>query len=84
MDSFGQHTAAALEKPSTVLWIANKPEVFGYSIHDNLLANPSTKKPELKASVYNKFNIGGDPLEFPYNSEREIFSLDKVIASLGN
>lgn len=84
MDSFCQHTAAALEKTSTVLWIANKPEVFGYSLNQNLLANPETKKPELKASVYSKFNIGGDPLEFPYNNEREIFDLDKVINSLGS
>lgn len=82
MDSFAQHTAAALEKPSTVLWIANKPEVFGYKLHQNICCNPFTKKPELKSSVYTKFNIGGDPLEFPYNSEREIFNLDEILKSL--
>lgn len=83
MDSFCQHTAAALDKSSTVLWIANKPQVFGYDLHDNILANDFTKKPELKASIYSKFNIAGDPLEFPYNSERDIFNSEEVIKSLG-
>jgi len=82
MDSFGQHTAAALNKPSTVLWIANKPEVFGYTIHDNILANPSTRKPELKHSYFQKFDITGNLLEFPYNNESEIFNVDAVIQSL--
>lgn len=84
MDSFCQHTAAALDKSSVVLWIANKPEVFGYDIHKNVLSNPITKKPELKSSVYTKFNIGGDPLEFPYNSENEIFNSDEIINLLLN
>ena len=29
-----------------------------------------------------KFNIAGDPVEFPYNSEDEIFDIDKIIASI--
>ena len=57
IDSFAQHTAAAMNKPSTVCWIANKPEVFGYQLHKNILAKSFTKKPETKGSVLNKFNI---------------------------
>jgi len=82
MDSFGQHAAAALGLQSTVLWIANKPKVFGYDIHDNIRANPETLEPELRGSVFNKYNIAGDPLEFPYRSEDEIFNLEPILLSL--
>lgn len=82
MDSFAQHTAAALDKPSTVLWIANSPTVFGYGLHDNILANPETKKPELRQSYLQKYDITGNILEFPYETELEIFDVDKVIKSL--
>ena len=82
MDSFAQHAAAAINKPSTVCWIANTPVVFGYSLHDNILANPQTKKPELRNSFLQKYDISGNLLEFPYNNEEEIFDVDKIIASL--
>ena len=82
MDSFAQHTAAALNKPSSVLWIANKPEVFGYEIHDNIISNPFTTKGDLKNSFFGKFNIGGSLEEFPFNNELEMFDVEKVIASL--
>lgn len=82
MDSFCQHTAAALELPSTVCWITNNPTVFGYDIHDNILSNPFTVKPELRNSYLGKFNIGGELMEFPYNNEQEIFDVNKIINSL--
>lgn len=82
MDSFAQHVAAALELPSTVLWIANAPEQFGYNIHTNVLANAETAAPELKNSVFAKYNIAGGLLEFPYNSESEIFDLEKVFKAI--
>lgn len=84
MDSFVQHTAAALNLPSTVLWVANKPEVFGYNIHDNIVCNPFTATPELKNAYLGKFNISGELVEFPYNNESEIFTIDNVIKSLKN
>jgi hypothetical protein len=33
----------------------------------------------LKNSVFSKFNIVGDLLEFPFNDETEIFNDDEVI-----
>lgn len=81
MDSFGEHAAAALNKPSTVLWIANSPKVFGYDLHTNIIANPETTSPELRNAYLSKYNIGGDPVEFPYNNESEIFDVDAVIKS---
>jgi len=82
MDSFGQHTAAALNKHSSVLWICNRPNVFGYEIHDNICANPETEKPDLRHSVFSKYNIAGALQEFPYKSEMDIFDVDKVIQSI--
>lgn len=82
MDSFAQHVAAGLDLKSTVCWIANKPEVFGYQIHHNILANPHTARPELRAAYLQKFNISGDLLEFPYKNEDEIFNIEDVLKSL--
>jgi len=84
IDSFCQHTAAALEKKSSVLWIVNNPNVFGYSIHDNILANPENAIPDLRHSFNAKYNIGGAPNEFPYQSEKDIFNIDRIIASVIN
>jgi hypothetical protein len=84
IDSFCQHTAAALGKRSTVLWIANKPNVFGYSLHDNILPNPENGKGDLKYSVFHKYTITGMPNEFPYVSENDIFDVDRVINSIKN
>jgi hypothetical protein len=82
MDSFLQHTAAALNKPSTVCWVTNTPDVFGYKIHNNIQANEFTSKPDLKGSVFNKFNIIGLLEEFPYNNEFEIFNSEEIIESI--
>ena len=82
IDSFAQHVAAAYNLPSTVCWITNKPEVFGYDIHDNIKANEFTVKPELRNSFLSEFNIQGDLLEFPYRSEAEIFDRDAILNSL--
>jgi hypothetical protein len=65
-----------------VCWIANKPEVFGYEIHNNIVSNPFTVKPELRNSFLHKFNIQGDLMEFPYESEAEIFNSDVVITAI--
>lgn len=82
IDSFAQHVAASMNLPSTVCWIANSPKVFGYKMHNNIISNPFTTKPELRNSYFGKFNIAGDLVEFPYNHEDEIFDVDKIIKSI--
>jgi hypothetical protein len=82
IDSFAQHAAAAMNKPSTVCWVVNKPNVFGYEIHDNIIHNPFTAKPELRNSYLNKFDISGNLVEFPFNNESEIFNLETIIESI--
>jgi hypothetical protein len=79
MDSFAQHVAKALDLDSVVLWVANTPKQFGYSNNKNIIANRETTTPELKNSVFSKFNIVGDLLEVPFNDETEIFNDDEVI-----
>jgi len=82
IDSFLQHACASMGLKSSVCWITNNPKVLGYELHDNILANPINHQPELKNSFLSKFNIGGDPIEFPYKSEEDIFDVEKIIASI--
>ena len=82
IDSFAQHAAAALGLPSHVCWIGNVPSQFGYEIHNNIIANPPTQQPEMRNAVFNKYNIGGQATEFPYNNEEEIFDADVLIEAL--
>jgi len=81
IDSCFQHGAAALGLKSTVLWIGTKPEIFGYNLHDNILAN---QKPEFKLpdSYLFSYNFEGVPHECPYKNESEIFNINKIIDSL--
>jgi hypothetical protein len=82
MDSFAQHTAKALEKKSVVCWIGNKSNVFGYESNINIQANKETAVPELKQSVFSKYNITGNLFEFPYEDEKEIFNTENIINAL--
>ena len=63
-------------------WVANKPSQFGYENNINILAKPETIVPELKGSVFNKYQIDGNLIEFPYNSESEIFDLEEIINAI--
>jgi hypothetical protein len=82
MDSFAQHTAKALDKKSVVCWIGNKSNVFGYESNINIQANKETAVPELKQSVFSKYNITGNLFEFPYEDEKEIFNTENIINAL--
>lgn len=82
IDSFAQHTAKALDCNSVVCWIANTPKQFGYDSNINIIANEATIKAELKNSVFSKYNISGDLIEFPYQTEDEIFDVDKIIEAV--
>lgn len=81
IDSMLQHGAAALNLPSTVLWIGTNPKVFGYSLHDNIIAH---QKPEFKLpdSYLFDYNFEGVTHECPYLTEEEIFDVDKIIDSI--
>ena len=82
IDSFGQHTAKALGLNSVVTWVANKPSQFGYENNINIEPNAETVSPELKGSVFSKYQIDGNLIEFPYNSESEIFDFEEIVNAI--
>ena len=82
IDSFSQHLATAMNMKSTVCWVTTKPKIFGYKLHDNILAEPFTKEPMLQNSVYQPFNLAQDIHTIPYNKLNEVFDVNKIITSL--
>jgi ADP-heptose:LPS heptosyltransferase len=83
IDSFSQHLAAALKLPSVVCWSTTTPKVFGYNIHNNILANSFTKQPKLDQATYQPFNLYEDIHSLPYENMNEIFDSSKIIEALG-
>jgi hypothetical protein len=80
IDSFAQHTAAAIGRPSVVCWIGNKPTQFGYEMHANIVAGPPTRQPDLKYAIYSPYGIAGqNPMESCYNFDRDIFNPEVII-----
>jgi hypothetical protein len=83
IDSCLQHAAAALQLPSTVLWNATSPTIFGYSIHDNVetLYKPSIQLPN---SYLFDYDFEGDSSEYPYTEDQEknLYDIDYIINSL--
>jgi|LakMenEpi03Aug12_release.lakeMendotaPanAssembly.Ray.scaffolds.fasta_scaffold111499_3 hypothetical protein len=82
IDSFAQHTAQALGLDSIVTWVGNTPSQFGYDNNTNIIANEENEIAELKNSVFSKYQINGDLLEFPFKSENDIFNVEDIIEAL--
>jgi hypothetical protein len=81
IDSSLQHGAAALNLPSTVLWIGTNPKVFGYELHDNIVAN-QIENFKLPDSYLFNYDFNGITHECPYKDEAEMFDVDAIIASV--
>jgi hypothetical protein len=80
IDSSLQHAAAALNLPSTVLWIGTSPKVFGYDIHDNIVAEiPEDQK--LPDSYLFDYDFEGQLHDYPF-TEDFIFDIDTIVKSL--
>lgn len=83
IDSCLQHAAAALRKPSTVLWNGTSPKVFGYDMHDNI----NTEIPynfKLPGSYLFDFDFNGNETEYPFTEDQKIFDIEKIIRSVDN
>jgi hypothetical protein len=81
IDSCLQHAAAALKKPSTVLWNGTSPKVFGYDLHQNI----TTKIPynfKLPGSYLFDFDFNGNEIEYPFTEDQELFNVDEIIKSV--
>lgn len=80
IDSSLQHAAAALNLPSFVLWVATSPNIFGYSIHTNVIAElPETVK--LPDSYLFDYNFNGMIHECPILDEA-IFNYDEIMTTI--
>ena len=83
IDSSLQHAAAAFKLPSTVLWNATSPIIFGHSLHANIQAKEKPVKP-LPGSYLFDYQFDNNLEEFPYEEEdlEDLFDIDRIIASL--
>lgn len=81
MDSFAQHVAAGLGLESTVLWIGNKPEVFGYQIHNNILPSANYVREFNRYSYLDQFDISGQVQQFPYDTVN-LFNMNEIIEAV--
>jgi hypothetical protein len=80
IDSSLQHAAAAFNLPSTVLWIGTSPKLFGYDVHDNIVAEiPEDQK--LPDSYFFDYDFEGQIIDYPFENET-IFDIDEIIKSL--
>ena len=78
IDSCLQHAAAALNLPSTVLWVGTSPKVFGYTMHTNVVANPPKYKPKLINSYLFDYSFDGEAIQCPYDNVLEMFNLEEL------
>ena len=87
IDSFAQHLAVALHKPSTVCWVTTTPKQFSYK-------NPITKYPyhyavqankedfETEHTTFNGYSLVETPQNLPYTSEDRIFKGVDIIGNI--
>lgn len=80
IDSCLQHAAAALKLPSTVLWIGTSPQIFGYSMHNNIQAKLPTDF-KLPDSYLFDYNFHGSLHECPL-TDLNIFDPSEVLNSI--
>ena len=81
IDSSLQHAAAALGLPSTVVWVATQPKIFGYDIHNNI--NPVTEFPKGTVDSYlYDYNFTGAIHECPYDDPAQIFDIEAILKTL--
>lgn len=82
IDSFAQHACAALKLKSTVAWITNKPNVFGYDIHNNVFPNAQPIPGRVFDYGLTEYDFGGSRFhDYPY-ATLDIFDIDAIIQTL--
>jgi len=80
IDSSIQHAAAALNLKSTVLWVGTSPKIFGYELHNNIIADlPSDVK--LPDSYLFDYNFHGANYECPL-LDLNIFDATEILNPL--
>lgn len=78
IDSFSQHASVALGVKSVVCWIGNDPNVLGYSTNINIKPNIEPVYDTYHSSYLEDFDIGGNPIQFPYD-RLKLFDSGEII-----
>ena len=81
IDSFAQHVATALGLQSTVMWIGNKPEIFGYDDNINITSPEKYVREFNKFSYLEQFDISGQIQQFPYD-KINVLDINKIIEGI--
>jgi hypothetical protein len=84
IDSSLQHISAALNLPSTILWIGTSPKNFGYTIHSNIVSKPPKGNVKLIDAYLFDYSFDGVPHECPYSDVNEMFDINEIINSIKN
>jgi len=81
VDSVYSHAAAAMDLPSTVLWVMTEPEMFGYKMHDNIMCNePELHNMDRLEQLFSGLDANTD--KCPFGQEQKVFDTQQIIASL--
>ena len=81
VDSSLQHAAAALGKPSTVVWVATEPELFGYEMHQNITPPVKLPKGTIDSYLFD-YTFTGAVHECPYEDVSQMFDVNAIVQSL--
>ena len=80
IDSCVQHISAALKKQATVLWVTNRPQVFGYGTHRNICAEPDSRDVKTINAFLMKYDwTGTNHAQCWYNTSFDIFDIEQVL-----
>ena len=82
IDSCLQHAATAFQIKSSVIWIGTHPQVFGYKLHDNIMAKkPKTANQRIGSYMFD-YNFDNNIHECPYVSAQEMFDFNEVLSRI--
>lgn len=80
IDSMVQHAMAALGKKSMVCWVGNKPEIFGYKMHTNIISNFKDNLENAEAYLEPQF-LNAEGYQCPANYDGQtLFNPDQLIS----
>lgn len=82
IDSSLQHAAAAYKLASTVLWIGTSPKMFGYDLHNNIVAkSPSNVVKNIDAYIFD-YDFNGLLHQCPYSDQTKMFDMNSIYNSI--
>lgn len=82
IDSSLQHAAVAINLKSTVFWVGTSPKVFGYELHNNIVANEPKKNNQLIGSYIFDYQFDFNIHECPYSIIDDMFNMNVVLNNI--